>query len=70
MRHFQTLAITLTVNYKLLLKLKLMGKVGIKTGYMAYHDPEFFFVYYTYYFNIKYSITVGNYLLHIIIIFN
>ena len=63
MRHFQTLAITLTVNYKLLLKLKLMGKVGIKnvgikTWYMAYHDPEFFFVYYTYYFNIKYLITM------------
>ena len=58
MRHFQTLAITLTVNYKLLLKLKLMGKVGIKnvgikTGYMAYQDPELFFVLYLAYVNIS-----------------
>ena len=40
-------------NQELLYKHFKTKNVGIKTGYMAYHDPEFFFVIYLAYVNMS-----------------
>ena len=40
-------------NQELLYKHFRTKNVGIKTGYMAYHDPEFFFVIYLAYVNMS-----------------
>ena len=40
-------------NQEFLYKLFKTKKNGIKTGYMAYHDPDFFFVIYLAYVNMS-----------------
>ena len=42
-------------NQELLYKHFRTKNIGIKTGYMAYHDPEFFFVMYLTYVNVCYK---------------
>ena len=40
-------------NQELLYKHFRTKNIGIKTGYMAYHDPEFFFIIYLAYVNMS-----------------